>query len=506
MSIAIDILFGLTIFINVFFAIFISVRYFLFLYSWFYGKKYVSIKNKLAIKTIKKYHTFGIVIVACNAARVIKDLVVSLKKQKYNSNLFDIYVVADNCTDNTAQIARSVGAIVLERFNKKQISTNFAMQFAFNYLNNLKKQYDAFCYFDANNIVDENWLFNVNLSLNRGNEVVTSFRNTLNFNKNSLTANNAMRFIFESHYINLSRERFNCTSFLNNGTGFCFTKRILTLCKNWTIFNTSSHITEFTQFLFINNIKCSYQNEAILYDEQLETFKQSWIQRLEWVKGFFQVFKLYGKSLFKKLFQKNEKNKLTIIDNLSTIFPITIYFVFNILMYLISSIIISFHDQPIIWFSSRIIYWVLTPFFILLPIYLLFFIEAVVISIQLRSKINCTNAKLIYYCLMYPIFMLTYIPISIVAMFKHSKKMKINFMTQLHHNTKSTMPPPSPPVSPQFKNIHSIHHNNTKSTMPPPSPLYLKKDIRIVQSSQYKNTKPIPPPPQKNDFIKSSKM
>ena len=75
-----------------------------------------------------KKHKFMAVIPAHNEEDVIKNLVDSLMQQKYPKELLDVYVIADNCTDNTARIARDAGAIVLERFDEEKKTKGYALQ------------------------------------------------------------------------------------------------------------------------------------------------------------------------------------------------------------------------------------------------------------------------------------------------------------------------------------------------------------------------------------------
>ena len=74
----------------------------------------VKIKEKPLL--VRKNHRFMAIIPAHNEEAVVGNLIDSLKKQNYDKDLYDIYVIADNCTDNTAKIAREAGAIVYERF------------------------------------------------------------------------------------------------------------------------------------------------------------------------------------------------------------------------------------------------------------------------------------------------------------------------------------------------------------------------------------------------------
>ena len=73
----------------------------------------VKLKDKPLIED--KNHKFMAILPAHNEENVIENLIESLKNQDYPKELLDIYVIADNCTDKTAEIARKAGAIVLER-------------------------------------------------------------------------------------------------------------------------------------------------------------------------------------------------------------------------------------------------------------------------------------------------------------------------------------------------------------------------------------------------------
>ena len=86
----------------------------------------IKVKDKPLVED--KEHRFMMIIPAHNEEKVIKDLVYSLQNLDYDKNLYDIYVIADNCTDNTAQIAKEAGAIVYERFDETHKTEGFALQ------------------------------------------------------------------------------------------------------------------------------------------------------------------------------------------------------------------------------------------------------------------------------------------------------------------------------------------------------------------------------------------
>lgn len=129
----------------------------------------------------KKLHRFAFIIAARNENAVIGNLIKSIKAQNYPSELIDVVVVADNCTDNTAEIARSCGAIVYERFNKVLVGKGYALDYAFNKIKEDEGDYtayDGYFIFDADNVIDRNYVREMNKTFDQGYRVVTSYRNS----------------------------------------------------------------------------------------------------------------------------------------------------------------------------------------------------------------------------------------------------------------------------------------------------------------------------------------
>ena len=102
---------------------------------------------------------FACVIAARNEERVIGELVQSLLRQNYPKTLFDIYVMPNNCTDHTALAAIRTGAAILKPRGEVRCKGD-ALHEAFETL--LRKDYDAFCVFDADNVVDADFLSRMN--------------------------------------------------------------------------------------------------------------------------------------------------------------------------------------------------------------------------------------------------------------------------------------------------------------------------------------------------------
>ena len=109
------------------------------------------IKRREKITAAPK-NTFAAVICAHNEEAVVGQLIDNLKGLHYPKEMYDVYVVADNCTDNTAEICRQHGAIVKVRTNTEQVGKGYALDWMFAQMLAQERQYDAFVVFDANKI------------------------------------------------------------------------------------------------------------------------------------------------------------------------------------------------------------------------------------------------------------------------------------------------------------------------------------------------------------------
>ena len=96
---------------------------------------------------------FSVIVPAHNEELVIGPLIDNLTSLNYPKELYDVFVIADNCTDSTASIARAHGALVYERTNHEQKGKGYALEWFFAKLYNSPKKYDAVVIFDADNLV-----------------------------------------------------------------------------------------------------------------------------------------------------------------------------------------------------------------------------------------------------------------------------------------------------------------------------------------------------------------
>lgn len=283
---------------------------------------------------VKKDHRFMAIIPAHNEETVVANLIESLKQQTYNKELYDIYVIADNCTDNTAKVAREAGAIVYERFDETKKTKGYALNWFLQQKIKEDAPYDAFFVFDADNIVDKNFIKNMNKKLCQGEDVVQGYRDIKNPSDNWITAGYAI-FYWQMHrFYHLARYNLGLSPLLN-GTGF-MVKFDVVKPQGWDTVTLTEDI-EFSLKRIIKGKKLGWATDAIVYDEQPTGFKQSWSQRSRWTVGHMQCIKTYTKQL--AVAAKENKNMMN-LDGLLYIvgsipmFVITLLLLFsNFIMY-----------------------------------------------------------------------------------------------------------------------------------------------------------------------------
>ena len=314
----------------------------------------VGIFKTRKFKKAKVKHKYAILIAARNEEKVIGNLLDSIAKQDYPRDLLTTFVVADNCTDTTAAIARKKGAICYERFNDQDKTKGFALEFLFN---NIECDYginsfEGYFIFDADNLLNTNFVSKMNDAFDSGEKIITSYRNTKNFDENWIASTYAL------HWIRSSRTSHRARSYLGlatniQGTGFLFANEIV---KNGWHYTSLTEDRALTADAVSNGYMISYQDEAIFYDEQPIKLKVALRQRLRWSKGHLLAFLESGPKLFKNIFKnnknlvKNEKDKWSKIKksfryrfaSYDTLMQLTPFSVLNLVKFLLIAVIIYY--------------------------------------------------------------------------------------------------------------------------------------------------------------------
>ncbi len=265
---------------------------------WLY-QLFVSLCSLVKLKEkplkVNKEHKFMAIIPAHNEEDVVGNLVESLKNQNYPKDLYDIYVIADNCTDRTARVAREAGAIVYERYDETKKTKGYALDWFLQQKIEEDAQYDAICIFDADNIVDKNFIKSMNKKLCQGEDVVQGYRDIKNPTDNWITAGYALFYWTMHRFYHLARYNLGLSPLLN-GTGFMVKFDIIKENNGWKTVTLTEDI-EFSLQRILKGKKLGWATDAIVYDEQPTGFKQSWSQRSRWTVGHIQCIKEYTEKL-----------------------------------------------------------------------------------------------------------------------------------------------------------------------------------------------------------------
>ena len=401
-------------------------------------------------------HNYAILIAARNESQVIAQLISSIQGQSYPQDNINIFVIADNCTDNTAEIARNAGAIVWERFNKNQVGKGYALDFLFSKIfeSYPQNQFDGFFVFDADNLLDVNYIAEMNRIFNNGHKIITSYRNSKNYADNWLSAGYSLWFLRESKYMNNARMILE-TGCAISGTGFLVSLDIIKENGGWP-FHLLTEDIEFSNHNAISGNRIAYCKSAIFYDEQPTTFRQSWNQRMRWAKGFYQVFGKYGASLIKTMFKKRS---FYAFDMFMTILPGMVLTSVTMSLNLIIIILGLAIDFDI----SSVINLFVTS---LMTLYVLLFTIGSITVVTEWKMIHCRAFFKVAYLFTFPLFMLTYIPIAIVAMFTRRVEWK-----PIRHNSVTT-PCGIHPKQVKIVNGEYICPNSKSKAKCPPGCIY----------------------------------
>ena len=384
----------------------------------------INFKDKPLLEN--KNHRFMAIIPAHNEENVVENLIKSLKKQDYPKELYDIYVIADNCTDKTAQIAKNAGAIVYERFDSMHKTKGAALNWFLAQKIEEDAPYDAFCIFDADNVVDINFIKNMNKKLCQGETVVQGYRDIKNPTDSWVTAGYAIFYWTMNRFYHLARYNIGLSPLIN-GTGF-MVRFDQIKPEGWNT-KTLTEDIEFSLKQIIKGKKLGWARDAIVYDEQPVDFKQSWSQRSRWTVGHIQCMKEYTTKL--ALAVKEHKTVMN-FDGLLYIVGSIPIFVASIALLLINSLLYLESGLSLIQLMESYVRYVIPTF--LLPVF-----TAMLIMKMEHKPITPMVKGLICY----PLFLGSWLLINFKCLFKrettwekieHVRSININEMAKIEEH------------------------------------------------------------------------
>ncbi|MBR7070585.1 MAG: glycosyltransferase [Clostridia bacterium] len=439
--------------------------------SYLSGRSYLKAYTFLGLILPKKTfpdakidHRYGVIICARNEHLVIGNLIDSIHAQNYDADKIHIFVIADNCTDNTAEICRQKGCTVYERFDKEHARKGYALQYGFRQIDRDFgiESLDGYIIFDADNLLHPDFIKELNKAFDTGAGIAVGYRNTKNFDRNFISAGYGIHFYKSVAFSHRPRTWLGASTHLA-GTGFVLASRLV---KDGWHYTCLTEDTQFTLNAIADGEKIVFCEDAEFFDEQPYEVRVMIRQRMRWVKGRLYAFLstlprliagifVHGWRALRSLLRITpESPEVTLehfwrgfscYDMICYAFPSGIYYGFRQ------------YVKPLVrWFCSAFLVSVFAGDFAPRGFLggmakgLLFFLidrglaflnripKECLVVIRERKHIHCSLPKLIFYTLLSPWFDLIGAPLAICALFststwkpiKHDEVISIDQLTE----------------------------------------------------------------------------
>ena len=357
---------------------------------------------KLKLKRRKGPFKFAVLIPARDESLVIEGLLDSLEGQTVKVDNADIYIIVESDKDKTVSIAKKRGMNIVYRKDLTKRRKGYALDDAIKEILLANKHYDAYFIFDADNVIDKNFIKEMTKSYQKGYDIGIGYRNTKNGNSSVCAAASSLTFSMINTLGNDYKGKHNL-SLTVSGTGFYIAGNILEKLGGYP-FNSLTEDYEFSLYAVINNLSSVYNKKAKYFDEQPVSYKVSVMQRTRWVKGYFEARAKYYEKLFVATKSKGD-NYASCYTTLVGVVPY-ILLVISVLLYtlnliyrIITNLIVSFLVFPLVWQLLLIILFI----YIGLVLFTLLLLIKEKNSLKLNRKIKI---KVLFYN---PFFLISYV-------------------------------------------------------------------------------------------------
>lgn len=362
-------------------------------------------RKPLTFKEAPKTKRYAILISARNESAVLGHLLDSIRDQDYPTENVASFVVADNCSDDTAAVASAHGATVFERRDASHIGKGYALKFLLEQMGEKLRDFDACIVIDADNLLEPDYVSRMNDCFSGGKyRVITSYRNSKNYGDNWISSGSALWFLREARQLNAARSILG-TSCAVSGTGFLVSRELLEEQGGWKHLLLIEDI-EFSVDLVTKGERIGYCHDAILYDEQPVKLRQSWRQHVRWSYGYLQVLRHYGGKLVRGIFKGPA---LGCYDMLMSICPA--YFV------TVAGLALNVFSVTQVALQGDLIPLLLSLGKVIIELYGLAFLVGLAATVTEWRRIRCANWRKVLSVFTFPLFMFTFIPEAIAAFF-----------------------------------------------------------------------------------------
>jgi cellulose synthase/poly-beta-1,6-N-acetylglucosamine synthase-like glycosyltransferase len=223
---------------------------------------------------------FAIIVPAHNEEVLLGHLLESLSALAYPKERYTVYVVADNCTDTTAELACTYdGVQVYERFDEVKRSKGYALEWIFQKLEEKQLLYDAYVIIDADSVLEPAFLQFMARDLAGGAQALQAHYTVLNMTESPSASLRWIAFALQAHVRPLSRSALGGSSTLT-GNGMCFSRALIERCP-WRAYSLSEDY-QYYLTLVKHGERVRYVPEAVVYSHMPTTFKGMRTQDIRW--------------------------------------------------------------------------------------------------------------------------------------------------------------------------------------------------------------------------------
>lgn len=350
--------------------------------------------------------SFAVLIAAHNEEKVVGALIENLKKMDYPKELFDVFVICDNCTDQTAAIARGLGVNACVRQNPHLRGKGYALEWMLKELWKMPRSYDGVVVLDADNLVSLDFLQHMNNDLCSGERVIQAYLDTKNPHDSWITAAYGVTYWYCNRLWQLPRTNLGLANYLG-GTGMCFEASLLKE-MGWGATSLVEDL-EFTVRCVQRGINPIMNYDAKVYDEKPLTFKASARQRLRWMQGHFAVARRY---FFPLMWQGLKERNLSKID--TAIYTINVY---NVMLGFIFSAVL-WGDKMLPGAAHLASLYDHVPGILVTGLTLFIYLQFPVALMLEKVK----SPRIYLSLITYPIFLASWWPITVYAFFTQNNK------------------------------------------------------------------------------------
>ncbi|MBK8904187.1 MAG: glycosyltransferase family 2 protein [Anaerolineaceae bacterium] len=243
----------------------------------------------------KKLNQFLVLIPAHNEEKLLPRLLVNLHALEYPQSHYSVHVIADNCTDKTAELARQNDAIVHERWNTEQKGKGYALQWLLENLWQKDVAHDAIVILDADTIVSSNFLAVMNARLNNGERVIQAYYAVQN-PESSFSAGLRYAALAVLHYLRPQGRMILGGSAGLKGNGMVFAADVM---KEHAWSASVTEDIELHMALLLSGERVTFAPDAEIQAEMPDKLTDARSQNVRWEQGRLEMAKKYVPQLFK---------------------------------------------------------------------------------------------------------------------------------------------------------------------------------------------------------------